>query len=197
MADQTTTPAVPAPITGFADPPATPTAADAAAKDFLDGFRELTKKLPKFDSPHPITAASLRGRLNTPPPFAKAVAGAVAVSPDLQAITGYDLAAAQTDLQQLEAMKPVIAEVRTFLKAMVFWANTKQVKLNNSGLTMFKMARALARDPNYSHIGALADTMADAKRRKKRSTSSQPGQQQPTGNGGPIVQTTKTTTPTH
>ncbi|HEY2090782.1 MAG TPA: hypothetical protein VGJ81_02750 [Thermoanaerobaculia bacterium] len=195
MADQTTTPAVPVPNSAFADPPATPTAAEAAAKDFLNGFRELTKKLPKFDSPHPITAASVRGRLNTPPAFAKAVAGAVAVSPDLQAITGYDLEAAQTDVQQLEAVKPVIAEVRTFLKAMVFWANTKQVKLNNSGLTMYNMARVLARDPNYAHIGALADTMADAKRRKKRQTASQAGQQPQ--NGGPIVQTTTTTTPTH
>jgi len=179
-----TTPAT-TPDTGFADPPATVTAAQQMAKDFIDGFRELSKKLPKFESPHPTTVVSQRGRLNMPPAFAKAVADQVAMSPELQVFTAYDLEGTQSDIQQVDALTPVADEMRNYMKAMLFSLNGKRVKVNNAGLRMYAFARAMARDPQYAHIGAVADTINEARRRKKRpATAGAP----PSQNGGVVEQ---------
>jgi hypothetical protein len=195
MADETTTPSVPAPDTGFTDPPATPTAAELAAKDFITGFRDLAKRLPKVESPHPTTVVSVRGRLNVPASFAQTVAEQVELTPDLQALNSYDVEGTKRDIQQVAALKPVLQELQNFVKALKFTVDGKQVKANNASLRMYAMARALARDPQFAHVGVVADTLDAAKRPKKRQTASQAGQQPQ--NGGPIVQTTTTTTPTH
>jgi hypothetical protein len=193
MADETTTPD-PSPDTGFADPPATDTAAELAAQDFIAGFRALVKKLPKVESPHPTTVVSVRGRLNVPPSFALTVTEQVALTPDLQSLNSYDVEETKRDIQQAAAMRLVINELLTTAKALKFTADGKQVRANNASLRMLVMARAVARDPRYAHVGAIVATMNEARKARKRASSSeskpqqQPGQQPQ--NGGPIAPNT-------
>jgi hypothetical protein len=191
MADQTTTP-TPAPASDFqAPPPATVTDAQQQANQFLGDFRILIKKLPKFESPHPIAAQQIKGHRNVPPAFSKAAADAVANAPELQVTNVMDLALVQSDIQQIEAYPTMFDEVQAWIDAGRFSVAVKQAKANIASQRTLKVAEALASDPDFAHLGSRVAVIKESKR-KKRSSTSQAGQQ-PSQNGGPIA---PITTPT-
>lgn len=199
MSDQTTTPASGSTSTAPADfqspPEATITLAQAQANEFKAAFRELIKKLPKFDSPHPISAQLVKGHRNVPPSFSKAAADSVANAPELQSANVMNLAVIQSDLQQIEAYPSMFDEVQAWIDAGRFTLGVKQAKANIAGQRTLNVAKVLASDPDFAHLGSNVEVM-ELSKKKKRASKSQPGQQQPSGNGGPIVQTTMTT-PAH
>jgi hypothetical protein len=179
----------PGPDTSAAEPAATITAAEQQAKDFIDGFRVLVAKLPKVDLPHPLTVPLARRHRNVPSSYAKAVAGMVALSPDLQAITQYRLDENKSDQQQIDAWTVIDQEITSFQKAIRFFVALKKAKTNTAAIQMQTFANALSQDPAYAHVLPLVETMKEARRSKKSKAKPQPqlpGNPTPQ-NGGPIL----------
>ena len=181
MADQTTTPT---PSTDFqTPPPATVTVAQQFANEFLGDFRELIKKLPKFESPHPIAAKQIKGHRNVPQGFAKTAVDSVENAPELQAIPVLDPAGVNSDIQQIEAFTPMLDEVQAWVDAGRFSIAVKQARANIAGQRILNMAKVLASDPNFAHLGSRVEAMVQSKKKKRPAT---PQPEEPP-NGGPLT----------
>ena len=178
----------PGPDTSAPEPAATMTAAEQQAKDFIEGFRVLVAKLPKFDLPHPLTLPLARRHRNVASSYEKTVADMVALSPDLQAIKQYDLEENKSDQQQIEAWMGIDQEITSFQKAIRFFVALKKSKTNTAATHMQTFAKALSQDPAYAHILPLVQAMKDARLPSRAKAKSQP--QSPSGttpqNGGAI-----------
>jgi len=192
----------PAPDTNPPDPPATITASEQQAKDFIEGLRTLVAaKLPKFDLPHPLTAPLVRRPRNVPPDFAKTVASMVALNPDLQSFQQYDVEENKADQQQIDAYTAVKQELSTILKGVSFFVATKQAKTNVASFQVQAFAEALTKDPAFAHLIPALDAIKQSRRLSKSKAKSapqppqpQPQPQPPSGpapqtsqNGGPLV----------
>jgi hypothetical protein len=164
----------PGPDTSAPEPAATITAAEEQAKEFIEGFRVLVAKLPKFDLPHPLTLPLSRRHRNVPANYAKTVADMVALSPDLQAIKQFSLDDNKSDQQQIEAWTAVDQEITTFQKAIRFFVALKKSKTNTAATHMQIFANALSQDAAYAHLLPLVATMKEARRTKKSKAKPEP-----------------------
>ena len=157
--------------------PLTPTitAYQQIAEPLFKDVETLTAAIPDLQVHHPAITPFVRKHQNVPNDF---VSTTVAVSEQTPALQGVlEPSASRSDLQYIDAFKPLLARIGALYDALDYTIQTKKASLSVAALQAYVIAKGFARNPSDTiTLTHVADMQRDLGRkgigRKKTPKSS-------------------------
>jgi len=141
------------------------------AEEFMKGIDALLAFVPQLETSHESTALFVRSHQNVSPEFIRDTITAVEQSPALQGVNTFDVVAARDALQFMEAFRPALLKLKTFLESLEFTMDSQYATLAADSLQMYAIAKGVARDPRGA---AVALHVVNLKRNLGRSGRPKP-----------------------
>jgi hypothetical protein len=114
----------------------------------------IAEHIPGLQSPHPATAAKVRGARTVPREGVTAVISAVEALPELQAIGTLDPDDAKDTLQSHDDLGIVGDRLAMLLKAVRYTREAQWASLVGSATQTLSIAAIMAKEPENAHIAA-------------------------------------------
>lgn len=126
----------------------TVTAAERLASEIADAIDAIAARIPRFEAPHPSTAAGVRGARTVSRDFLLSMIAAVDGRPELQSIAALDAEEARAALQSSMPSARSPTAWLALLASATYTMASRKGKIAAAALTTYAIAKAVARDPN-------------------------------------------------
>ena len=156
--------------------PANPTvtAFQQMAEPFLKQVDAMTAAIPDLQMHHPAITPFVRKHLNVPNDFLSTTVAVVEQTPALQGVMAP--AASRSDLQYIDAFKPLLDRVGALYDALEYTIRAKKASLGVAALQAYVIAKGFARNPGDTVTAIhVANMQRDLKRKgigRKKTTPS-------------------------
>jgi len=146
--------------------PASPTvtAFQQIAEPFLKEVDGMTAAIPDLQMHHPAITPFVRKHQNVPNDFLSTTVAIVEQTPTLHGVM--EPAASRSDLQYIDAFKPLLARVGALYDALQYTIRAKKASLGFAALQTYAVAKGFARNPGDTVTAThVANMQRDLKRK--------------------------------
>lgn len=163
------------PTTGTASP--TETAAERLAAEMMEAIDAFAARIANLESPHPSTAAKVRGARTVPRPFITSLIAVMEAMPDLQAVGTFDTQEARATLQFNDAFRKVADRLAALTKSLNYTMEARLARVTKAAMITYTVAKGLGRkhdDPALpTYLATLRRDLGRTQRSRKRTAESE------------------------
>jgi hypothetical protein len=140
-------------------------------------LKEAAKRIPGLKAPHKPTARKLTGHRTVPKKFIQGIIFSVDASPQLRAISRFDVDEARDALEFQAAFRPVADQLALMLSSINYTIDSRMAPVAAGALRTYTVAKALARDGGknsdltHSLRALKRDLGRKGPRKKKKATT--------------------------
>jgi hypothetical protein len=137
-----------------ADPPVSPTAFEAIARQVIDGLVALTKLIPAFVPEHNENKQFVKRFSGFSVESLRSMIAAVEANPELNVANKFDVQQARADLQYLDAFRAVLDQSRAFDRNVRFTYFARKARAMNPMLQTYAIGKGIGRDAASADVAA-------------------------------------------
>jgi hypothetical protein len=154
--------------------------------------QQAMSRIPLFVETHPSTTKFVRTHQNFSTEFIATAVAAVESSAELQGVNMLDVAATRDALQFVDAFRPFVDELTSMAANLKFTLDTRKAQATIDALTIYAVAKSVARAPQSTQVAAHVQNL----RRDIRRNGPKRKKAQPPSSPTPSPTTGHTTSPT-
>jgi hypothetical protein len=150
------------------------TASDLLAAELLEAIEAIAGRIPQLETPHPMTAGSVRGGRTVPDDAIISMIGAVENAPQLQALGTFNVDSAREMLQFNLAFRHVVDRLNMLAGSITFTMEARKAAVVFDLMRTYAIMKSLARDPSAGLVNQIETLRREIGRKKPRRTASPP-----------------------
>lgn len=159
-------------------PSPTVTNADRLAAELMELISAIIERIPELEAPHPSSAGRVRGARTVSKDAIIAMTGVVESYPELRRT--FDVEAAHEMMQFNSALRPVMRALNDAATRLSYTMELKKARVAFSFLRTYKIAQALARDPEYAGLHTFLEILGReiprGRRRRRKAADEGPAE---------------------